>query len=47
MHRTQEGRKKHGENDSAYLKVRPTQVFWLNLEVTSFLMEFLLQMWRG
>ena len=47
LHRTQEGRKKHGENDSAYLKVRPTRVFWLNLEVTSFLMEFLLQMWRG
>ena len=47
LHRMQEGRKKHWEKNSAYLRARPTWVFWLNLEVTFFLLEFLLQMWRG
>ena len=40
--RTQEGRKKHWEKKSAYLRARPTWVFQLNFEITSFLLEFLL-----
>ena len=47
LHRTQEGRKKHWKKNSAYLRVRSTWVFCLNLEVMSFLLEFLLQLWRG
>ena len=47
LHRTQEGRKKHWEKNSAYLRARPTWVFQLHLEVTSLLLEFLLQKLRG
>ena len=47
LHRTQEGRKKHWEKKRASLRTRPSLVFRLNLEVVSFLLEFLLQMWRG
>ena len=44
MLRIQEGRKKHWEKKSDYLRARPIRVFCLNLEVTSFLLKFLLQM---
>ena len=47
LHRTQAGRKKHWEKNSAYLRARRTWVFWLNLKVMSILVEFLLQKWRG
>ena len=47
LHRTQEGRKKHWKKNSTYLRARPTWVFQLNLEITFFVLEFLLQMWRG
>ena len=46
MHRTEEGRKKHWEKNSSDQRARPTCVFGLNVEVTSFLVEFLLLMWR-
>ena len=46
LHRTQKRRRKHWEKKRASLRARPSSVFRINLEVMSFLLEILLQMWR-